>query len=162
MGDVDVDVAALLSDDLALGMQPLRGTGGNQPPLPVALFELRESAMASHPDGSIQELQVEAIIQAGFSRWRSVVTFEELPDWAVRQTPAGLELWEGDGIWARGTTALSAQWLAAAHDRGKVLAVYGPHLGVRQPAYSSRWTAEERAEDLRTGLRAGWGRRDAG
>jgi hypothetical protein len=80
MDDVDVDVAALLSDDPALGMQPLRGTGGNQPPLPVALFELRESAMASHPDGSIQELQVEAIIQTGFSRWRSVVTFEELPD----------------------------------------------------------------------------------
>jgi hypothetical protein len=85
-----------------------------------------------------------------------VVNFEELPGWRVRETTAGLELWEGNGLWARGSAMLPARWRAAAHDWGQVLVLYGTRLGVRPPAAGARWTARERAEDLRTGVRAGW------
>jgi hypothetical protein len=156
MADVDVELAVALGDDPALGLHSRQAPDSNLPSLPVALFEPRRAAMMSHPDGSAQELQVEAIIQAGFSRWRPVVNFEQLPEWTVRQTRAGLELWEGDGIWACGTAALPARWRAAADDWGQVLVLYGTRLGVRPPAAGARWTAQERAADLRVGRRAGW------
>src|SRR5690242_14569467 len=81
MNDVNVELAVALGDDPALGLHSLQAPGSNLPSLPVALFEPRRAALMSHPDGSNQELQVEAIIQAGFSRWRPVVNFEQLPEW---------------------------------------------------------------------------------
>jgi len=156
--DVDTEVATLLSDDPALALGPLPAglvdAGGEPLRLPVALFEPRRGLGITQADGSRQELQAETIIQAGFTRWRPVAAFEQLPDWTVRHTGDGLELWDHGGIWARGPARLDVNWLAAAARLGSVLAVYGVQLGVRPPT-PRRWTPAARAAELRRARNAG-------
>ena len=156
--DVDTDVATLLSDDPALALGPLPAglidTEGQPLRLPVVQFEPHRGLGVTQPDGSRQELQAETIIQAGFTRWRPVAAFEQLPDWTVRQTSDGLELWDHAGIWARGPARPDLGWLAAASRLGFVLAVYGVQLGVR-PATARLRTPVERAAELRRARRAG-------
>ncbi|WP_433464054.1 hypothetical protein [Spirillospora sp. CA-128828] len=146
--DVDTEIAALLSDDPALG--PSLGDTR----WPLALFEPRRGVGMVHPDGSLQEMQTEAIIQAGFSRWRQLTVFEPLPGWSVRQTPTGLELWDKGGIWARGRLQLPARWRATAEEVGSVIAVYGHQVGVRPPETGS-WTAADRSAELHRSVHAG-------
>lgn len=156
--DVDTEVATLLSDDPALAMGPLPAglidAGGEPLRLPVVLFEPHRGLGITQADGSRQELQAETIIQAGFTRWRPVAAFEQLPDWTVRQTSNGLELWDHGGIWARGPARPGVNWLAAAARLGSVLAVYGVQLGVRPPT-PRRWTPAARAAELRRARNAG-------
>ena len=156
--DVETEVAVLLSDDPALAIgAPVPGTldaDGEPVRLPVVLFEPRRGLGATRGDGSRQELQAEAIIQAGFTRWRPTAVFNEEPGWSVRQTLHGLELWEGDGLWARGTSKPNIAWSAAAGRLGAVLAVYGVRLGVRAPQHGP-WGSAERAAELRAGRAAG-------
>ena len=157
--DVDTEVAILLSDDPALAMGPLPpglvDADGEPVRLPVVLFEPRRAIAITLPDGSSQEMQAEAIIQAGFTRWRPVVAFEQLPEWSVRQTSSGgLELWDHGGIWARGPVKPDLTWLAAATRLGLVLAVYGIQVGVRAPG-PGPWGPAERAAEVRSARAAG-------
>jgi hypothetical protein len=143
LDDVDTDVAVLLSHDPALGMSS--GAWGQWP---IALFEPRKGVGMALPDGSLRELQAEAIIQAGFSRWRQVTVFALLPGWSVRQTPTGLELWDKGGIWARGSLpVLPARWRATAEEAGAVIAVYGHRMGIRSPE-TGRWEPTDRSAKL--------------
>lgn len=99
--DVETDVAVLLSDDPALAMgAPVAGTldaDGEPVRLPVVLFEPRRGLGATRGDGSRQELQAEAIIQAGFTRWRPATVFSEEPDWSVRQPCPASNCGKGTG-----------------------------------------------------------------
>jgi hypothetical protein len=156
---VDTEVATRLSDDpaAAMGALPpgLVDADGEPLRLPVALFEPRHAIAVSRADGSRQEMQAEMIIQSGFSRWRPVTAFEELPEWSVRQTRDGLELWDHGGIWARGGAVRpDLAWLAAAARLGRVLAVYGVQLGVRRPQ-DGPWGPAEQAAELRSARAAG-------
>lgn len=156
--DIDAEVAALLSDDPALAMGSIPpgmvDADGEPVRLPVALFEPRRAVGLTQADGSRQELQAEYIIQSGFTRWRPLAVFDELPDWSVRQTDGGLELWDHGGLWARGPVKLDVAWLAAAARLGSVLAVYGVQVGVRAPEQGP-WGPVERAAELRGARAAG-------
>ena len=137
--DVDTNVAALLSRDPALCLGSAAWDRW-----PVALFEPRRGVGIALHDGSLREMQTEAIIQAGFSRWRQVTGFTLLPGWSVLQTPVGLELWDKGGIWARGSLpVLPRCWRATAEEAGAVIAVYGHRIGVCPPetGVGSPWTA---------------------
>ncbi|MEV3925878.1 hypothetical protein [Actinomadura coerulea] len=146
--EVDTEVAALLSDDPALGPDP-----GDER-WPLALFEPRKGVGIVHLDGRVQEMQTEAIIQSGFSRWRQLTAFEQLDGWTVRETPTGLELWDKGGIWARGQVQVPARWRATAEQIGSVVVVYGHQVGVRPPETGS-WTAADRAAELHRARHAG-------
>lgn len=162
--DTGTEVRCLLGDDPALGHATL---GGNEPmstpagnmsacPVPVVLFEPR-GAVAREIKGSSgppQEMQAEAIIQAGFSRWRTVTAFEHLYDWSVRQTPDGLELWDHGGLWAKGPVTVPGAWWDAANEWGVVLAVYGVKVGVSNFGAEGQDDAARR-EIMREGRRAG-------
>jgi hypothetical protein len=158
---VDTEVAALLSDDPAVAISisgwPQYGAAalaGVDNRLPVALFEPRTAVAMTMPDGTAAEVQVEMIIQAGFTRWRHAATFDLLPEWTVRQTSDGLELWDHGGIWARGSVTLDSRWLAEAYRHGTVFAVYGVQLRVRPPVKGYR-RPEDRAAELRRARAAG-------
>ena len=156
--DVDTEIAIAASDDPALAIGPLPpgliDADGEPLRLPVALFEPRRAVGITLPDGISQEMQAEMIIQAGFTRWRPVSVFEELPDWSVRQTRGGLELWDHGGLWARGSVTPDINWLAAATRLGSVLAVYGVQVGVRAPSRGP-WGPAERAAEIRGARAAG-------
>jgi len=158
LGEVETEVALRLSDDPALRIGSAVGlldADGEPVRLPVVLFEPRAAVGVTLPDGTRQEMQTEAIIQAGFSRWRPVTAFERLDDWSVRQTKGGVELWDHGGIWARArATNPDLAWYAAAGRLGMVLAVYGPRVGVRRPPRGA-WTPTEQAAELRNSQAAG-------
>jgi hypothetical protein len=159
--EVDTNVRLLLADDLALGgprymalpdMTPAgRHTSG---PMPVALFEPPKAIGMTLPDGSMQEMQAEAIIQSGFSRHRMVTALEHLTEWSVRQTTNGVELWDHGGIWARGETEVPGRWWDAANEWGIVMVMYGVQLGVDNYK-TGEWTPADRAAALRNGRYAG-------
>ena len=155
MAEVDTECMALLSDDPALGLANARLTAmapceiGGGRPLPVVMFEPRAMIAQTLPDGSGRELQVEAIIHAGFCRWWPLFAqFESLPEWSLRQTAAGVELWDHGGVWARGITELGGPWNDAAAQWGVVLVIYGFSTGARTPQ-TGRPPAAERAAQLR-------------
>ena len=159
--EVDTNVRLLLADDPALGgprhmTLPDITPAGRRPsgPMPVALFEPSNAIALTMPGGSMQEMQAEAIIQAGFSRHRMITALEHLTEWSVRQTTNGVELWDHGGIWARGETEVPGWWWDAANEWGIVMVMYGVKLGVDNFG-ASAWTPERRAKALRGGRNAG-------
>jgi hypothetical protein len=109
----------------------------------VAIQQSRQAA---------RELQAEAIIGAGFTRFLPAVKPTTLPQWSVRRTATGLELWDHGGIWARADLAVDLAWQAAADAAGAVLAIYGVNTGARCPTHVAvtDYTDAKRAEELST------------
>jgi hypothetical protein len=157
MEEVQTEVATMFSDDPVLGLADTSGIVAADEVaagIPVILFEPGKVIRGSLPDGTNQEIQVESIIGAGFTRWRMISMMELLDDWSVRETHAGVELWDGGGIWARGRIELPDRWILEANRHGYVMAVYGPILGVRRRG-EGPWGVEERKRVLKEAHRAG-------
>lgn len=162
--ETSTQVMCLLGDDPALGHvtlgggEPMATPAGNMSalPIPVVLFE-PHGAVAQELKGSAgppQEMQAEAIIQAGFNRWRTVTAFEHLYDWSVRQTPDGLELWDHGGLWAKGPVRIPGAWWNAANEWGVVMVVYGVKVGVSNFGAEGQDSAA-RKKIMREGRHAG-------
>jgi hypothetical protein len=125
--------------------------------LPVVLFEPRLAlAVRVRGTGQTSEMQVESIIGAGFCRFLPSPTAHvpSLPDWSVRYTPHGLELWDPGGIWARAALKPHRDWLHAADTHGQIFVVYGVKCGVRAPA-GRTYTDHDRSAELRQARQEG-------
>lgn len=148
MEDVDTEAALHTSTPAHLG-------GGDRP---VVLFEPRLAvAAADRRSGHTSEMQAEAIIAAGFDRLLPGISADQVvsrPEWTVRRTSSGLELWDEGGIWARANVAPDFAWERAAQEHGQVLVLYGVQCGVRAPAAGS-YSEEDRRAELEQARRNG-------
>lgn len=146
MDDVDTEARVVRHPTAAMG----------EGSLPVVLVEPR-TAVGIQPHGRVAfEAQAEGIIAAGFARFRPECTSPpQLDSWSVRRTPAGLELWDQGGIWARALLEVDTAWLAAAEAHGTVRVIYGVCVGVRIPSWQSSYTDADREAELLGSRRAG-------
>lgn len=139
--------AAFIADDLSLG----------ESGVPAVLFEPMQAVAGTSPNGQTSELQAEMIIAAGFTRFLPDLDRapQHLPDWSLRRTDTGLELWDAGGIWARGALNLDDGWLTAAEQHSVVVVIYGAQIGVRAPREISSYTDGHRHTELMESRRAG-------
>jgi hypothetical protein len=137
----DVDSAARL----VRCASPAMGSGV----LPVVLFEPRAGVSAQRADGTTVEVQAEGIIRHGFARFGpGSSTPPRLSSWSVVPTAVGVELWEGDGLWARSQVEVEPAWRAAARSHGVVRVIYGVCVGVQAPALSESYSESDRETEL--------------
>lgn len=134
--------------------RPTEAMGGGT--VPVVLFAPRFLVEAHSDRGEVIELQSAGIIAAGFSPFcaRAIVP-ARLPDWSVRRTRTGVELWDQGGLWARADVAVDDAWLAAADAHGSVRVIYGVQVGVHRPEGAVSYADAERDAELMASRDAG-------
>lgn len=149
LDDVATEARAVVVPDEAMG-------GGR---FPVLVFEPLRAVGIRDGAGHTAEAQAEGIIANGFARFVPDMSqpVPHLPEWSLRRTADGVELWDQGGVWARAPLQLAEDWLAAAAAHGVVQVIYGVDTGVRIPDGLSRadYTSEQRAKELLTSRRSG-------
>ncbi|GAA0911052.1 hypothetical protein [Pseudonocardia zijingensis] len=147
MADVETAVRAVLA-----GSRHVKGST-----FPTLLFEPQRGVMVQRQsDWAPSEAQAEAIIRAGFTRYLPIqdIPVHHLAHWYLKYNGSMVELWEGDGIWARGRLSLTPEWIDAAEAAGRVQVIYGVKIGVGSPVGAS-FSEDDRQEMLQLGRAAG-------